>query len=63
MKPSAHRIGRLLCRPPFNGRAVQFRVGEAKYRGVIIRNAENWVGASGREIMAHISGEDVDITA
>lgn len=62
-KPSNNRIGRLLCRPPFNGTPIQFRVGNSIYRGIVIRNQKNWAGATGRDIMAHISGEDVDLTS
>lgn len=62
-KPSVTRIGRLLTRPPFNGKAIQFRMGDASYRAVVLRNHSQWVGVPGREIMAHINGEDVDISA
>jgi hypothetical protein len=62
-KPSSKRIGRLLCMPPFSGKAIQFWVGKAKYRGVVIRNQGKWLGATGRELMAHIDGNDVDLNA
>jgi hypothetical protein len=63
MKPNAHRVGRLLAKPPFNGKAIQFRVGERRFQAVIIRNHKAWDGAFGKDIMAHIDGEDIDITA
>jgi hypothetical protein len=59
-KPSSQRIGRMLCRPPFNGKNYQWRVGESRYRGIVFRGP--WVGAGGKEIMAHISGEDSEIS-
>ena len=62
MKPSAHRVGRLLCRPPFNGVPIQFRVGQKSYRGVILFNKEIWHGTSGKLKMDHIAGDDIDIT-
>jgi Bifunctional DNA primase/polymerase, N-terminal/Family of unknown function (DUF5906)/Primase C terminal 2 (PriCT-2) len=62
-KPSSKRVGRLLCMAPFSGKAVQFWVGKAKYRGVVIRNQGKWLGATGREIMTHIEGNDVDLNA
>jgi hypothetical protein len=62
-RPSAHRIGRMLCRPPFNGHAIQFRANSGKYRGVILKNRERWEGRPGNDILAHISGEDVDLAS
>lgn len=61
-KPSAHRIGRLLCRPPFNGKAIQFRMGKKTFRAVILFNKSVWKGSSGKAMMDHISGDDIDIT-
>jgi Primase C terminal 2 (PriCT-2)/Bifunctional DNA primase/polymerase, N-terminal/Family of unknown function (DUF5906) len=62
VRPSAVRIGKILCKAPFNGTAIQFRVGESRYRGVIIRNHQKWNGATGRELMDHIEGDDsIDI--
>ena len=58
VRPSATRIGKLLCKAPFFGAPIQFRVGEKRYRGVIIRNQKKWTGATGREIMDHIGGDD-----
>lgn len=55
-RPSMHRVGRMLARPPFNGKAKQFRVGPQRYRGVIIRNREQWEDTSGKVIMDHIQG-------
>jgi Bifunctional DNA primase/polymerase, N-terminal/Primase C terminal 2 (PriCT-2)/Family of unknown function (DUF5906) len=66
MRPSATRIGKVLCRAPFNGTAIQFRVGEKRYRGVIIRNHHKWTGLPGRKLMDHIGGDDdieVDLMA
>lgn len=57
MRPSATRVGKILCRNPFNGLATQFRVGERRFRGVIIRNHRKWNGATGRELMDHIEGD------
>lgn len=61
-RPSADRIGRLLARPPFNGVQLLFRAGDSRYRAVILRNADRWRTAPGRQIMAHIQGEDVDVS-
>jgi hypothetical protein len=61
-KPSAHRVGRLLCREPFNGEAIQFRVGQKSYRGVILFNHDIWRGSSGKAKMDHITGDDIDLT-
>lgn len=58
MRPSAIRVGKILCKAPFNGIAIQFRVGEKRFRGVIIRNHQKWNGLPGREIMDHIGGDD-----
>lgn len=59
-RPSMHRVGKLLARPPFNGQPIQFRVGESRYRGSVIRNHARWVGAPGKDIMGHIQGLDED---
>jgi len=56
-KPSADRVGRMLCQAPFMGEPKQWRCGESRYRGVIIRNHARWRNASGPDIMAHISGD------
>ncbi len=61
-KPSAHRVGRLLARDPFNGHPIQFRVGQKSYRGVILFNKDIWKGTSGKAIMDHITGDDIDLT-
>jgi hypothetical protein len=61
-KPSAHRVGRLLARDPFNGHPIQFRVGQKCYRGVILFNKDIWKGTSGKAIMDHITGDDIDLT-
>lgn len=63
VKSSANRLGGLLTKKPFNGRAIEFRAGPKKYRGVIIRNVDTWFGRPGKEIMAHIVGDDEDLTA
>lgn len=55
-RPSMHRVGRMLARGPFNGKGIQFRVGEQRYRGVIIRNHKVWACSSGKAIMDHIQG-------
>lgn len=57
-KPSATRIGRILSKPPFFGTPLRFRVGEKRYRGVVIRNHARWIAATGNEIMDHIGGDD-----
>ncbi len=62
-KPSNDRVGRILCDPPFNGKPIKFRVGDATYRGVILRNHHVWASTPGKEIMAHIAGDDADLTA
>jgi hypothetical protein len=55
-RPSMHRVGRMLQKPPFSGKNIQFRVGEQRFRGVIIRNHRVWTGSSGKAIMDHIQG-------
>jgi hypothetical protein len=61
-KPSVHRVGRMLRKPPFNGQSIQFRVGEKSFRAVILFNHRKWKNSSGKAIMAHIEGEDLDST-
>lgn len=60
-KPSAARIGRMLSKPPFNGVSKLFRHQDRVYRGVIIRNYTRWGGATGGDVLEHISGNDVDL--
>jgi hypothetical protein len=60
-KPSIARIGKLLTKAPFHGRAKQFGVGASRYRGVLLRNLELWSTAAGGDILSHIRGEDDDI--
>jgi hypothetical protein len=57
-KPSMHRVGKLLAKPPFGGKAKRFRVGPGLFHGVIIRNHAKWDAAPGKEIMDHIQGAD-----
>jgi hypothetical protein len=61
-KPSADRIGKILAKAPFGGEPKQFRVGEARYRGIIIRDHTRWRGATGQQIISNINGEDADLT-
>ncbi len=56
LKPSATRVGKLLTGAPFNGKAIHFRAGAGSYRGIVLWNQHLWVGAPGREVMAHIEG-------
>ena len=58
-RPNDDRVGKLLCKPPFNGTRIQFRVGESRYRGIVLRG--QWEGVPGKDIMAHINNEDVDL--
>jgi hypothetical protein len=58
VRPSANRIGKILTSDPFNGIAIQFRAGEGRFRGVIIRNHQKWKGLSGRQLKDHIDGDD-----
>jgi hypothetical protein len=60
-KPSASRIGRLLAKTPFKGVSKTFRVGDRTYRASIIRNHDRWSAEAGAAVMAHISGDDVDL--
>ena len=62
-KPSAHRVGRVLCGQPFNGAPLKFRIGHRTYRAIVLRNHGRWLKAAGPDLIAHISGEDVDIRA
>lgn len=36
VKPTAARVGKMLCRRPFDGAPYQWRVGESRYRGIIL---------------------------
>jgi hypothetical protein len=60
-KPSNDRVGKLLCAPPFNGVPGKVNVGDAHFRCVVRRGA--WLSASGKAIMDHISGNDVDLAS
>ena len=60
-KPNNDRIGKILCRPPFNGKRHQWRAGSGRYRGVVLRG--QWASTSGAEIMEYIAGNSVDLTA
>jgi len=60
-KSSISRIGHVLAKSPFNGTAIRFRVKDALYRGIIVRNHAKWKGAPGPDIMAHIRGDNEDI--
>jgi hypothetical protein len=60
-KPSNKRIGKMLCAEPFNGEAIRFRVGEGVYRGVVLHNKPRWTSAPGKDLMAHIEGDDVPL--
>lgn len=60
-KPSNKRVGKMLCAEPFNGEAIRFRVGEGVYRGVVLHNKTRWLGAPGKDLMAHIEGDDVPL--
>lgn len=58
MRPSANRIGKILTSAPINGTAIQFRAGSGRYRGVIIRNPQKWISATGKALMEQVSGDD-----
>lgn len=60
-RPSRKRVGHFLVKPPFNGTVAQFRCGEGVYRAVILRNKPRWIGAPGRDLMAHIQGDDLEL--
>jgi hypothetical protein len=61
VKPSTERIGKVLCGAPFNGAAFRFRCGKSTYRAVALDH--KWINRPGADIMAHIMGEDEDLTA
>lgn len=61
-RPSADRVGKILARAPFNGVSLRFRAGDGVYRAVALRNADHWRAAPGRQVMAHIQGEDADVS-
>lgn len=61
-RPSIHRVGKILAGAPFNGEVIHFRAGQKTFRGMLLRNKARWRGAVGLDIMAHIQGEDIDIT-
>jgi hypothetical protein len=63
-RPTLTRVGKLLAKPPFNGKAKRYRDGKKFYRAVIIRNHDKWLTASGRQVMEHITGgndDDIDL--
>jgi hypothetical protein len=61
-KPSATRVGRILTKAPFFGKAIKFRAADRLYRGVIVRNHAKWGGSRGKDIIDHIGGDDdIDI--
>jgi len=60
-KPSADSVGKRLCSLPYMGEPKQWRCGETRYRGVIIRNHARWRNASGPDIMAHIAGDSDEL--
>ena len=64
-QPTNDRIGRILAGIPFNGIPKPFRVGAGLYRAIILRNHRQWLGASGKQIMAYLDGNDesIDITS
>jgi hypothetical protein len=59
---NARRVGRILV-DQFGGAAGLWKAGAAVFRGCILRNHAKWRTASGKDVMAHISGDDVDLTA
>jgi hypothetical protein len=61
-RPTQDRIAKLLCKPPFNGMPKQFRSGSGMYRCVVLYNQKHWMGAGGKDIMAHIQGDDIAMT-
>ncbi len=61
-RPSADRVGKILTHAPFNGVPLLFRAGESRYRAIALRNSDHWRAAPGRQIMAHIQGEDADVS-
>jgi Bifunctional DNA primase/polymerase, N-terminal/Primase C terminal 2 (PriCT-2)/Family of unknown function (DUF5906) len=62
---SPTRVGRILAKPPFNGRAKKLRVGESCYRVVIVRNHNKWDMTPHHETLNYIRGDndDIDILA
>lgn len=63
VKPSNDRIGKILATPPFNGKPRQVRLGDAIYRVIILRNHGRWGCAPGRDVLAHVNGEDIDLAS
>ena len=63
VKPSNDRVGRILAAPPFNGQPRRVKVGDAQFRAIVLRNHAKWMAASGREIMDHIAGNDIDLAS
>lgn len=59
--PSNLKVGKLLCAPPFKGVAISFSAAGGTYRATVLHNYGVWVHKTGKEIMAHIRGEDIDI--
>lgn len=61
-RPSMQRVSKLLSKRPFNGISKVFGIGERTFRAVILRNADRWANAFGRDVMAHIEGEDSELS-
>lgn len=59
-RPNMHRVGKMLTKAPFNGVCHRIRVGENRYRVVILKNRAKWETSSGKDVMAHIEGLDDD---
>jgi hypothetical protein len=58
VRPSAIRVGKLLAKAPIHGKPIVFRDGDKTYRAVIVRNFQRWAGATGKDLKAHILGDD-----
>jgi hypothetical protein len=63
VKPLNQVIGKMLTEAPFNGVAHTWRFGDKVYRGIILRNVNHWKASKGKEIMAHLAGDDVSLDA
>jgi hypothetical protein len=62
-KPNMERIKKLLIRPPFNGVARQSNAGPNRsLRYIVLYNHSRWVGASGKDVKAHLDGDNIAMT-
>lgn len=62
IKPNDTRVGRMLCRPPFNGFSVRIRNSQGgQFRVVILRNREKWLAEGESAMLAYLQSDDISV--